>query len=657
MLGLLTVSLLVVFGPGLLVGVAGALRGWILVGAAPVVTLGVIGVFGPVLPMLGIAWSPFWFVGVTAALAAVTLGIRVLLGRFTATPGPGAPSWSPAQHIGVAGAVLTAAGIGLLITKRASRDLTAVPQWHDSSFHGNAIRFISDTGRSSPSDMNVVFDPSVTNTFYPNGYHVLAATIRQVADFGVVPTMDIINGIVVGLFALSLVLVVKVCTGSPALCAAAGLLACSISTFPYDVQVWGPLLPFTLGIAVVPAFVALFCHVVQARAGGQVVLVAVSGLGLMLVHTTAAVTAAVLAVLFLAQRWVGDRRTVLRDVGLLSGVALVAVLFGAVALSMLLGSAAIGSTAGLDWPEEGTAANSLGQLIGSSRSDVRPQWWFTVLLVIGLGYLHAPKFRPVYWWLAGSAFFAGVYVLTASYTSPLQRVLAAAWSDDPFRLAAAAMLGMILLAAVGVVAVRDGVLVVANRVFGTRTAPAEGDAPPRRRLTTSGVALGVVIAAVAIVTDGFYLGRNTEQLARLYPDGPIVSTEKLEAMAWLAERVPPGSVVANDPLDGSPWMWAVEGIEPLFGSASSGRPNDGTDRAVVLQSLNRIDADPRIRMTVRDLGISFVFVSDGTVVPGTVTPQGLQGLDQVRALRAVYRAPSVQIYEVLPDAVSPLSTP
>ena len=36
-------------------------------------------------------------------------------------------------------------------------------------------------------------------------------------------------------------------------------------------------------------------------------------------------------------------------------------------------------------------------------------------------------------------------------------------------------------------------------------------------------------------------------------------------MAELRTIVPPGATVMNDPGDGSPWMWALGGVRPVFG--------------------------------------------------------------------------------------------
>jgi hypothetical protein len=654
MVALFAVSVVVVFVPGLVVGAAGGLRGWLLVGTAPLLTLGATGVFAPLLPALpavDVRWSPPAFAVAFLGLAAVILAVRLLVSRVVgagsgAAPADPASPWALRHHLGVAGAVAVAAAVGLLAMERASRAFTAVPQWHDATHHGNAIRFISDTGNSAPTALKILVDPSAPDSFYPNAYYVLCATVRQVGGFGVVPTLNVVNGMLVGLFSLALVVLVKECTGRAALCAATALLACTVTMFPYDLLVWGPLFPFSTGLVMVPAFVALFHSVLATRAAAQTVLVALGAVGLVAVHTGVTATAVVLAAAYLAQRWVTDRRVIAVDLALLLGIAVAAVAVGIFQIVGVLRSTAVGATIGIDWPVESPAGDALGRLVTSSRSIMLPQWWLTLLLVVGLIYLGRRKFTPLYFLLLGGAAIAVLYVLDASNSALVVNRLAAPWSDDPFRLAAAATPAMIVLAAIGMVGLRDGLVHVLVRVGGRAGGENPEPKPHRLRRTGPAVALGLVLLTFAYVTEGLYLDRNTSQLAKVFPDGPIVSTETLRAMAWVAERIPPGTTLANDPLDGSPWIWAIDGVQPLFGSSSAGRPDDGSDRAVVLQRLNQLDTDPRVQEAVRNLRISYVFVSQGWVVPGKTTARGLQGLDDVAALHAVYRAPTVQIYQV-----------
>jgi hypothetical protein len=70
----LVVSLLMLVLPGLLTAAAFGLRGWLAAATAPLLTYGIVGAAGPVLPAIGILWSPAAFAAVSLAFSAVVAG-------------------------------------------------------------------------------------------------------------------------------------------------------------------------------------------------------------------------------------------------------------------------------------------------------------------------------------------------------------------------------------------------------------------------------------------------------------------------------------------------------------------------------------------------------------------------------------------------------
>jgi hypothetical protein len=104
-------------------------------------------------------------------------------------------------------AVLVATVVDLLAMGRTS-GFAAIPQWWDASFHANAIRFIADSGNSSPAALNAINATASSNLFYPNAHHVLDATVQQIGGWSVPQVMDVSNGFQAGLFGLSIAVVV-----------------------------------------------------------------------------------------------------------------------------------------------------------------------------------------------------------------------------------------------------------------------------------------------------------------------------------------------------------------------------------------------------------------------------------------------------------------
>ncbi|MFI9381563.1 DUF6541 family protein [Kutzneria sp. NPDC052558] len=627
------VYVMVAMVPGLLIGYASGIRGWLLAAASPALTYGVIGIFGPLAPIVGIRWNALTLVGGSVLCAAVAFGLRRLFRSPDARqPGAGL-GWPRSAHWMLAGAVLIATVVGLLAMGRAS-GFTAIPQWWDAEFHANAIRFIADSDNSSPAALAAIDATGSTSFFYPNAYHVLDATVTQIGGWSIPQVLDVGNGFQIGLFALSISVLVAEVTKIPALAAATGIVACAFTQFPYDTLTWGPLFPFTAGVALIPALLALLARVLAAPTSGAVVATALAGVGLTAVHPSVTVAAAIPAVFFLLQRWITVRRVPLAD---LRTLLLVAVVGGITGVFQVLGilTAAGGATSA--WPPGLTALEATQQFVTGSRSTGLPALWLIGLCSVGLiGLFVLRGASKLIWWMVGGVAFAVLFVLDASSDAHWVRVVTQPWWNDSWRLYAIGAMSVVVLGAIG--------LVTLARLL-SRTVP---------RLN-SAVAVAVVALLVVIATKGLYLNRNTNRLAWAFSDGPVVTHTVEAGMQALGKMVPAGSMVMNDPYDGSPWMWALADVHPVFGHAPI-LPQDadavGKQRMTLFERFNKLDTDAAVQTAVRELHIRYVFLSQGSITgakPGH--PDGLTGLDQVRGLKLVFQNSQTKIYQVTSQIV------
>jgi hypothetical protein len=211
------------------------------------------------------------------------------------------------------------------------------------------------------------------------------------------------------------------------------------------------------------------------------------------------------------------------------------------------------------------------------------------------------------------------------------------WWDDKWRFAALVVPAMAVLAGHGLVVGRDLLFKFA------RTVP---DAvSPRARVAVA----AVVLLLLAGLTRGMYEGRNVVRVANAYHNGPTVSDSKLQAMSQLTALVHSGNLVMNDPGDGSPWMWALDDVQPVFGSSLNAAPDPastGADRRALYLRFNEIDKSQDIQSIVRRLKITYVYVGNGYVQPGMQRAPGLTGLNHVQSLVLVYSDADAQIYRV-----------
>ncbi len=66
-----------------------------------------------------------------------------------------------------------------------------MPQVWDSVFHANATHYIAATGRSDPAALRNLNNPVATSYYYPNAYHVLAATAVMITGSPVSAVLDV----------------------------------------------------------------------------------------------------------------------------------------------------------------------------------------------------------------------------------------------------------------------------------------------------------------------------------------------------------------------------------------------------------------------------------------------------------------------------------
>lgn len=641
----LAVLLAVLLLPGVLIGAAAGLRGWLLAAGAPVLTFGLVGVAGSVLPVLGLSWTPTALALSASAATGIVVGARLLLARVRPETTPrAAGTWRAVDHVAVGAAVLVSAAVGVLVTAGGTEAFTAIPQFWDTAFHSNAIRYIAETGESSPAALAALSDPDVA-FYYPNAFHIVGATLVMITGVGVMPALEFLIALLPALFALGVAALVRVVSGRPAIAVASALLAAAFSGFPYDLA--GVLLPYVMGLALLPAFLAQWADVLEPRipsaqpgSWARAVALGLGAVGLLALHPSTIVAAAVVAAFYLLQVW-WTRRPASADAVVIGVGALATAVLGA---PLLLASATAAAGESFDWPVAMPAAEAVGRLLTLAHGHENPQWWLAGLVALGLiGLRRHPELRFL---AAGGLVFAVVFVMAASYEGPWVELLSRPWWNDRWRLVALWVVAVVPLAGAGVVVLRDTALDLLRR---SRVPVAVLDGRGR---AVPAVLLVVLLLGVVVASDGLYRARNTERIAGAFTDGPAVSRAEDEAFARLAAVVPPGARVMNDPYDGSPLMYALTGTRTVFAQPLHQQLDLAgltPDRELLFTSFHDLDDDPAVRDVVRRMGITHAVVSNGLVYTAPGTAPGMRDLDRVDSLRLLFRTSTTSAYEVRLD--------
>lgn len=638
---LLTVAVLLL--PGLAIGWAGGLRGWLLIAVAAPLGYGATAAVGPLTTSLGIRWSVGSALLGYALVALLVLGFRTAwtrwrpaaarqaTGESRTTIGASADvlaSWSPRAHIGVALGVATGSLAAMVAVLRGMPSLTAIPQDWDAVFHGEAIAFIARTGKAAPSALAALSNNGATEYYYPDTYHTVEALVL---DLGASSVPGVMNGqaaLLGAIMSLGVAALVHQLGARAAVAASSAALAGCFTAFPADVVWRGPLLPLATGIAVLPAALALLLHVLRDRTPAGSVLLGLVGAALLGLQPSIAITFALFAVPLLVMRWSRRPGEIVRDLAMLIGAAVAALVLG---VADVLGLFLVAGDAAVDWPVTSTPAGALGELLGLQHDTVIPQWW--LVLFLGIGIINLSRSRFVFPLLPGLAIHVMLFVAAAAYNTTLTEDITRPWWNDQFRFAAIVVPFFAIIAGTGLVALAD---VIVGRI----PAPGHRVAVP--------VVVVVLIAAFGALSHGFYVPTNGARVAYSYGGGPTVSKGEQEGYQALAKIAGTQGKVLNDPNDGSGWMYTLDDVMPLFPQPIASTTGFPADRLLLLEKFKDIDTDPAVRAAVERLDVRYVLIGTGFIRRDGKRAPGLQSLGFVHSVSEVWSNNAVKIYRVLP---------
>lgn len=625
--------------PGLVFGAAIRLRGWTLAAAAPLLTFGIVGVGVPILGRFGIRWDLVDVALWTLVVSALGFGVSALVLRYTARrhadwaeqdAEADRPPRSLREHLLMAGGVAAGSLIGIVTFLRGAHGLDKIQQGWDAPFHGNLVRWIAEHGDARPSTVGTIANlPDQKDYFYPDTYHALLALVFDKAGLGMMPTLNMAALCVILCVPIGVAAMCHVWRMPPLAVAAAAAASATFTNFPYDSLWRGPLWPYVAGVALIPAMLALARFLLEPRGIAGPLAIGVGVAGLIGLHTSVAFVVVVyfllilFAVLFKAERidWRRSRASLIATIGL-------AVVFGLpLALPSLYNAGGVTSAY---WSSEATVSGGLGETLTFSPMAAFPQWWVGVPAIIGVFLL--VKHRRMLWMVAAYVVFGGLFAATVSLETPLIHTLTGIFYNDHWRVGA-------LVPLAGAVAFGE-FIDTAARWIGAKLGTRLPNVRPATLTVVGVVALAVVLGGLS---RGGYIGRNAARLQINYGQTTVPDAERA-AFGWLAGHVQPGERVMNDVADGSVWMYALAGVQPVEWTFYGSAP--GTKAAFLSIFLNDIDKYPKVRDDLTDLRVRYVFVGNGRVTKTTPNSVGLKRLDTTPGFKLVFKNAGASIYEI-----------
>jgi uncharacterized protein DUF6541 len=634
------VSLLVLTVPGLVVAVLAGLRPGTAVAVAPVLTYGLVTTTATVASYVALPWEPWTLALVTLVAGGAVVALRLLVGRGRPVRERLAvvrPTRPGRRDLAVVGGVLAGGALAAGVFYRAFGRLDALNQDWDYVYHANALRLIADSGDIAPSAMARINDWETADFYYPNTYHALGATIRDLTGASVFEVLNSQTMLVCLVTGMGLAGLLHRFGAPVFVTAATPVLLAGFTSFPYDVLWRGPLLPYAIGVALVPAFVLLLDAVLGDRRPATVLLLALAGAGLLGLHPSTALSAVFFVLFYLVMRWWTAPARVRWDLVVLAAGGAGAGLLGAPAV---LGALATNDRAvDIDWPAVESPGQALGDMLFLNHSAEAPQYWLAALVIVGL--LTITRARWVWPWALGAAVGFALFVASAASDNDLVADLTRPWWNDRWRFAALAVLGMAPLAAHGLSVLATGAYRVLQRVAG------ESRLRLPQRMTTAALAAAGLLAVV-VLSNGLYAARNEERVSGNHRSDRTLNAAEIEAMEWLRDHSTGGTVM-NDPNDGSAYLSAEVGLRPLFGHVINPWiiPEEmGPTQQLLLDHFNCLDSDPEVREAVEDLDIRYVFLGTGFIREDLTRMPGLEGLGGSPSLQLVYSESGIRVFEV-----------
>ncbi|NYD66705.1 DUF6541 family protein [Agromyces atrinae] len=642
MIPVVLVAIIVIAGPGLLLLRLLAARGFLLVAAAPAVSVAFYGGFAVVLGALGIGWSLATIGAALLASALVCFGIGRLVVRraapaaAVAEPGGGVrtvlPAWALASAL-----VATSVVIGL-----GSPD--ALSQTFDNAFHLNGIRFILDTGDASSFSLTGVIGAS---GIYPAAWHDVVSVV-VLATGASIPVATNATTIVLAAIVwpgAALLLARAVAGRGRAATWSGAVLAAALPSFPLLPLTFGVLYPYFLAALLLP--VALAVGLSLLGRGDPYGAPAITRI-LLLVAAFAAMALAQPALAFVAAAFLlvpllGRGFDLARDGSIgrrvLLAVGAVVLVVGFAAAWVVIGR--FGSSA--PWGPRVGPRRGLVELLLQTREDLPPAIIVAVLVVVGLVVCFR---RPRRIWLAVVWLFAaGLFFVAEAISSPLARdILLGLFYKDPPRLAVVFAIASLPVAVVGAVALWSGAIRLLDRAR-----PAADAGRDRVRLVAGALALVLIAAASILPVRAATLDLRTA--FALTDDAPIISIDERALLERVRDSTNGEGVVVGNPWTGTSLLYALDGqrvLNPHFNVVR------GTAAQTVNSGLVDLADDPIVCDAVRDVDARWVLdfgervrdVSGILWLNPTAGFEGLSGFADAEGFTEVDREGDAALYAI-----------
>ncbi len=526
-------------------------------------------------------------------------------------------------------------------------------QEYDNVYHLATIRTFIETGNWSglTSSFYSASDPASLNPipsfgFYPASWHSIVAMVATCGGVPVAVAVNAVNAVLCALvFPSGVYLVMRLLFKRDRSVRVVGaFVAFTFAAFPWKLLAWGPIFPNYAALCLTPSLIASFVGFFESglRLGDRVrwgIGVVVGLVAVVFMQTNVVFTSVVFLAPFCVSRLYGwvfqylSKTLSLAVCALFCIFVLVvwAIMFNLPFLQELV-------TFG-GWPAFVGKIQAVMNVLMLSFRETPAQLVLAACVISGA--ILVVRRRRNAWLVVSYVLMCLMYVVCASTDGFLKQFLTGFWYADPMRMAANAALFAIPLASVGlagIVSTLGGWLHDRYSASGTK------------RLTIrSGKTLVAIVSVVCLFFPSFSIpgkfdvetgiGYSRSAVASAYNASRpnILNPEEKDFVEKVCEIVPDGSVVINEPNDGSAFAYGLYGLDVYYRSMNQyGGDNETAESELIRTELDKYFSDADVRKAVDTIGADYVLQLDqndsdrvNRYIDFAYFPEQWEGIDEI----------------------------
>ena len=481
----------------------------------------------------------------------------------------------------------------------------------------------SSFGTSIYADTAISVEEHVPATFYPSAWHAIGAMLIDLLDVSAPLAANALNSALSAVVypCTMYVFLTKLFQNDEKKLYAGALVTEAFAVFPWGFLVFGPLYPNLLSFCLLPASASFFISFLEenntklTRIKNGIAFV-LSLASLVFSQTNAVFTLAVLLAPFCIHQ-VSRLAKLLpmyktRPKTCKATLAAFAFLLIACTWYVCYRLPFVQNQVSFTWSATMSTSEAVARaLLLSITNKTNPQPLLALSVFIGIMYTLCRRSRL---WVSISYIFSVfICILSVSTEGFLKQMLGGFWYTDPFRLAAMAGIIGVPLAALGLYSIYVALAAIMRRVNdSSRFLELKPIIPSLCCLmlainyfpsfsTGSG---SRVDTAFGFIAETVY-NQNKQTSTNVLNDEERAFAEKALAL------VPKGSLIINQPNDGSCFLYTTSNANLYYRNLSApSSNNETTESEIIRTSLNEIEDNLDVKKAVENIGARYVLILD-----------------------------------------------